>query len=209
MTEGHDDHYHEHHHDDIDTLGVSVVTISSTRSLDTDPSGDAIVTTCSDADHEVVHRELVPDDHDRIQAIVGRLSKRGDTDIVITTGGTGVSPADVTVEAVTPLFAKTLPGFGELFRQLSYDEVGTRVVGTRAVAGIVGGVPVFCLPGSENAVRLGVSEVVLPEAPHLAGLARHEESDEAVEESDEAVEESDEAVEESEETTDAGGEDAK
>ena len=196
MTEGnadeHDDHGHEHeeghghHHDDIETLGVSVVTISSTRSLDDDPSGDAIVSACTDAGHDVVHRELVPDDHDRIQSIVGQLSKRDDTDIVVTTGGTGVSPDDVTVDAVDRLFAKRLPGFGELFRRLSYDEVGTRVVGTRATAGVVEGVPVFCLPGSTDAVRLGVEEVVLPETPHLAGLARHEdEADEETESGDE------------------------
>ena len=82
---------------------------------------------------------------------------------------------DVTVEAVEPLFEKTLPGFGELFRQLSYDEIGTKVVGTRATAGIADGVPVFCLPGSENAATLGVEEIVVKEAPHLAGLATRDE----------------------------------
>ncbi|RNJ25973.1 MogA/MoaB family molybdenum cofactor biosynthesis protein [Halosegnis longus] len=193
--EGHEHGDHDHHHDDIETLGVSVVTISSTRSLDEDPSGDTVASACTDAGHEVVHRELVPDDHDRIQAIVGQLSKRDDTDTVITTGGTGVSPDDVTVEAVERLFAKRLPGFGELFRRLSYEEVGTRVVGTRATAGIVEGVPVFCLPGSNTAARLGVREVVLPEAPHLAGLARHE---------DDPVEEGDAT-----EDTESGDEDAK
>jgi molybdenum cofactor biosynthesis protein B len=82
-----------------------------------------------------------------------------------------VTPDDVTVEAADPLFEKTLPGFGELFRRLSYDEIGTRVVGTRAVAGIVEGTPVFCLPGSENAARLGATAVIVPEAGHLSGLA--------------------------------------
>jgi molybdenum cofactor biosynthesis protein B len=93
----------------------------------------------------------------------------------VTTGGTGVTPDDATIEAVRPLFEKELPGFGELFRILSHDEVGTKVVGTRATAGIVatetGGVPVFCLPGSENAARLGVERIVSEEAGHLAGLA--------------------------------------
>ena len=91
--------------------------------------------------------------------------------IVTSSGGTGVTPDDVTVEAAGPLFDKELPGFGELFRRLSYDEIGTKVVGTRAVAGVADGVPVFCLPGSENAARLGTGEVVVEEAPHLAGLA--------------------------------------
>jgi molybdenum cofactor biosynthesis protein B len=89
----------------------------------------------------------------------------------VTTGGTGVTPDDVTPEAVKGLFAKTLPGFGELFRRLSYEEIGTRTIGSRAIAGVVSATPVFCLPGSENAVRLGVDEVILPEIGHLVGLA--------------------------------------
>jgi len=100
-------------------------------------------------------------------------------EVVVTTGGTGVTPDDVTIEAVRPLLGTELPGFGELFRRLSYDEVGTRVVGTRAVGGITRGVPVFCLPGSENAARLGAEEIVVAEAPHLAGLARREADDDA------------------------------
>jgi len=99
---------------------------------------------------------------------------RDDVDVVVTTGGTGVTPDDVTIEAVEPLFDKRLPGFGELFRTLSYDGIGTKVVGTRATAGIAEGVPVFCLPGSENAARLGTEEIVVAEASHLAGLARRE-----------------------------------
>jgi molybdenum cofactor biosynthesis protein B len=110
---------------------------------------------------------------------VERLVRRNDTDIVVTTGGTGITPDDVTVEATRPLFDKTLPGFGELFRGLSYEEIGTRVVGTRAVAGVAEGVPVFCLPGSENAARLGSEEIIVEQAPHLAGLARRGEDDES------------------------------
>jgi molybdenum cofactor biosynthesis protein B len=93
-------------------------------------------------------------------------------DVVVTSGGTGVTPDDVTVEAVRPLVDKTLPGFGELFRRLSYEEIGTKVVGTRTFAGVIGDAVVFCLPGSENAARLGTEEIVLPEASHLVGLAR-------------------------------------
>ena len=103
---------------------------------------------------------------------------RKDVDVAVTTGGTGVTPDDVTVEAVEPLVEKTLPGFGELFRRRSEADIGTRVIATRAFAGVADGVPVFCLPGSEAAVRLGVSEVILPEAGHLAGLARRDEEDE-------------------------------
>jgi molybdenum cofactor biosynthesis protein B len=169
---GHDgDHDHDHHHHDISELGVAVLTVSSSRSLDDDPAGDAIADIVKGAGHEVSIRELVRDDYDGVQDTVDRLVDREDTDCVVTTGGTGVTPDDVTIEAVDPLFDKRLPGFGELFRRLSYDEIGTKVVGTRAVAGVADGVPVFCLPGSENAARLGTGEVVVEEASHLAGLA--------------------------------------
>jgi molybdenum cofactor biosynthesis protein B len=165
------DHDHGHHHHDVETLGVAVVTVTTSRTLDDDPAGDAIAAAFEDADHEVVTRELIPDDYDRVQATLRTLSRRGDVDVVVSTGGTGVTPDDVTVEAARPLFEKTLPGFGELFRRLSYDEIGTRVVGTRAVAGVADETPVFCLPGSENAATLGAEAVIVPEAGHLAGLA--------------------------------------
>ncbi|SFR55209.1 MogA/MoaB family molybdenum cofactor biosynthesis protein [Halogeometricum limi] len=169
----HDDHHHHHAHD-VESLGVGVVTVSSSRSIDDDAAGDAIVEGFEDAGHSVSVRELVADDFDGIQSTVNRLVDRDDVDAVVTTGGTGVTPDDVTVEAVDDLTEKALPGFGELFRRLSYDEVGTRIVGTRATAGIVHDTPVFCLPGSENAARLGTDEILVAEAPHLAGLARRD-----------------------------------
>ena len=163
---------HDHHHHDADSVAIAVVTVSSSRSLDEgDTSGEYIVSTFESAGHEVVVRELVPDEHDSVQGAIDQLARRKDTDAVVTNGGTGVTPDDVTPEAVRGLFAKRLPGFGELFRQLSYEEIGTRTIGSRATAGIVSETPVFCLPGSENAVRLGVDEVILPEIGHLVGLA--------------------------------------
>jgi molybdenum cofactor biosynthesis protein B len=177
VAEQHDhdhDADHDHHHHDLDELGTAVLTVSSSRSLDDDPAGDVIEATMA-AEGSVAVRELVPDDFDRVQDTVARFAERGDVDVVVTTGGTGVTPDDTTVEAVRPLFEKELPGFGELFRILSHDEIGTRVVGTRATAGIVetdtGAVPTFCLPGSENAARLGVQQIISEEADHLAGLA--------------------------------------
>jgi len=174
---GDDDHEHEHHHHDVESLGAAVATVSSTRSLEEDPAGDAIAAAFEAEGHEVVTREMLRDDYDGIQSAVGNFARREDVDVVVTTGGTGVTPDDVTVEAASDLFEKELPGFGELFRRLSYDEIGTRVVGTRAVAGVVAGTPVFCLPGSENAARLGSEEVIVPEAPHLAGLAGREDEE--------------------------------
>jgi len=165
---------HDHHAHDLDTLGVGVITISSTRSLEDDPAGDVIGAAFEAEGHAITTRELVPDDYDRVQDVVSAVARRRDVDVVVTTGGTGVTPDDVTIEAVEPLFEKTLPGFGELFRRRSEAEIGSRVVATRAMGGIADGVPVFCLPGSENAVRLGVEEIVLPEAGHLAGLAHRD-----------------------------------
>jgi molybdenum cofactor biosynthesis protein B len=167
--DGHDRGHHHHH--DVDSVAVAVVTVSSSRSVDEDPAGDYVAAAFEEAGHEVAVRELIDDDYDSVQGTVDRLARRKDTDAVVTTGGTGVTPDDVTPEAVRGLFAKRLPGFGELFRRLSHEEVGTRTIGSRATAGVVSATPVFCLPGSENAVRLGVDEIVLPEVGHLAGLA--------------------------------------
>lgn len=172
------DHSHHHHDHDVETLAVAVVTVSSSRSLEEDPAGDAIVDIVETEGHEVSVRNLVSDTYDGVQSEVNALTKRDDVDLVVTTGGTGVTPDDVTVEAAERLFDKRLPGFGELFRRLSFDEIGTRVIATRATAGIVEGVPVFCLPGSENAARLGTEEIILSEAGHLAGLAQRGEADE-------------------------------
>ncbi|MEZ3164377.1 molybdenum cofactor biosynthesis protein B [Halorubrum sp. RMP-47] len=173
---GHDDHGHDHdgdhhHHHDAESVAAAVVTVSSSRSTDEDPAGDYIADAFEEAGHEVVVRELIPDDYDSVQGTVDRLTRRKDTDVVVTTGGTGVTPDDVTPEAVRGLLAKRLPGFGELFRRRSVEEVGTRTIGSRATAGVVSATPVFCLPGSENAVRLGVDEIILPEVGHLVGLA--------------------------------------
>ncbi|TKX74130.1 molybdenum cofactor biosynthesis protein [Halorubrum sp. GN11_10-6_MGM] len=183
----HGDHDgHGHHHHDADSVAVAVVTVSSSRSADEDPAGDYVAAAFEEAGHEVAVRELIGDDYDSVQGTVDRLARRKDTDAVVTTGGTGVTPDDVTPEAVRGLFAKRLPGFGELFRRLSYDEVGTRTIGSRATAGVVSATPVFCLPGSENAVRLGVDDVILPEVGHLSGLAARGLDDEA-ENGDEAT----------------------
>ena len=161
----------DHHSHDVDSLGAAVVTVSSSRSLSNDPAGDVVGSALEGAGHKVVSRDLIADDFDGVQGSVDALVGRDDVDVVVTTGGTGVTPDDVTVEAVEQLFDKELPGFGELFRLLSHEEIGTKVVGTRATAGVVDGVVVFCLPGSENAARLGVEQIIVEEAGHLAGLA--------------------------------------
>jgi len=161
---------HDHHSHDAEAVPFGIVTVSSSRSLAEDPAGDAIEAAIEDAGHESATRSLVTDDP---AAIVDAVSEALDAgaDVVVTTGGTGLTPDDVTVEAVSALFDRDIPGFGELFRRLSQEEIGTRTIGSRATAGIASATPVFCLPGSENAVRLGVDEIVLAEVGHLVGLA--------------------------------------
>jgi len=166
-------------HDTLDPLGVAIVTISSSRggTVDVappDPSGDAIARLLVEAGHVVTFRTLVPDDYAGIKAAVSDCLDRPDVDVVVTTGGTGVTVDDVTPDAVGQLFDRELPGFGEAFRRLSWEAVGSRIVSTRATAGIARDVPVFVLPGSVNAVSLATAELIAEEAPHLAGLAtRH------------------------------------
>lgn len=165
---------HDHHAHDLESVGAAVITISTSRTLDDDPSGDAIRDALESAGHRVVTREVIRDDLDRIQATANQLVDRRDVDVLITTGGTGVTPDDVTVEAIGPLFDKHLPGFGERFRRESESEIGTRSIATRATAGVIEGVPTFVLPGSESAVSLATDELILPEVGHLAGLARRD-----------------------------------
>ncbi|ELZ23573.1 molybdenum cofactor biosynthesis protein B [Halosimplex carlsbadense 2-9-1] len=168
-------HAHGHSHGaEVGLLGVGVVTVSSTRTREDDASGDVIEAVIEAADHEVVTREILRDDLDGVQTALLNLTGRDDVDVVVTTGGTGVTPDDVTVEGARPLFDRELPGFGELFRILSYEEIGTRAMVSRATAGMVDGVPVFCLPGSEAAARLGTEELVVEEMAHLVSLARRD-----------------------------------
>jgi len=169
---------HDHHAEDLETVSAAILTVSSTRTIEEDASGNAIVEVLEREGHEIATRELVNDDYDGVQSAVDSLVNRGDVDAVVTTGGTGVSPDDVTPEAVRPLFEKQLPGFGETFRALSREEIGTRAIATRALAGIADGVPVFCLPGSEAGARLGTEAVIEPEVGHLAGLSRPHETEE-------------------------------
>ena len=167
-----DDHSHDDHHThDTDGVAMAVVTVSSSRTLDDDPGGDSIEAVCEDAGHDVIARTLVDDDAADVADAVADAMDDG-ADVVVTTGGTGLTPDDVTVEAVGALFDREIPGFGELFRFLSYDEVGPMAMASRATAGVVDDRIVFCLPGSENAARMGSERLVAPAADHLLGLVR-------------------------------------
>lgn len=141
-----------------------VLTISDTRTAATDTSGDAISTALEAAGHVVAGRRIVHDDPDAVQRAVRAAA---DVDAVITTGGTGIALRDGTYEALSALFEKTIDGFGELFRFLSYEQVGSAAMMSRAVAGTMGRIAVFALPGAEQAVRLAMDKLILPEIGHV------------------------------------------
>lgn len=148
-------------------LAYAVVTVTADRSMAEDTQGDAVVELLEDAGETVTTRDLIQPSYDGIQSTLTTLAERRDVDAVITIGGTGVEPDDVTVDAADRLFEKELPGFGELFRRLAADQHGTAVVGTRTTAGIVDDTPAFLLPGTIGGASLATEELVIAEAPGL------------------------------------------
>jgi molybdenum cofactor biosynthesis protein B len=153
-------------------IGWAVLTVSSSRTLADDRSGDRIAALLAAAGHQRVERRLVGDDSSAITFAVNELLETSGVDVVVVTGGTGVSPSDVTPEAVTPLLERRLDGFGELFRARSFAQIGAAALLSRAVAGTAHGRAVFVLPGSPAAAELGLTELVLPVAAHLIGQLR-------------------------------------
>ena len=158
---------------------VAVLTTSDTRTPETDTGGNAIVQLMREAGHEVSRREIVEDDAPRIEVVLQELLTDTSVDAVITTGGTGISARDTTYEVVSRLIDKKLDGFGELFRMLSYEEIGAAAILSRAVAGASGAKFVACLPGSTNAVRLAMEKLLVPEIPHVVFELRKHRAEEA------------------------------
>ncbi len=140
---------------DLQTLNVAVLTVSDTRSFDTDTSGQYLTDQLVAHGHTVVEREIVIDDIYLLRAMVSKWIADPDVHAIVSTGGTGFTGRDSTPEALTPLLDKTIDGFGELFRQLSYDDIGTSTVQSRAFAGMANKTVIFCLPGSTGACKTG------------------------------------------------------
>jgi molybdenum cofactor biosynthesis protein B len=137
-----------------------------------DVSGDAIEYLLKNAGHQVLFKRIILDDKAMIEHAVQSILDNMGVDAAIFCGGTGITPTDVTIETVSPFLEKTLPGFGEIFRRLSYDKVGSAAVMSRAIAGVARGKALFCIPGSPDAVRVSVEMLILPEAPHIVRHAR-------------------------------------
>jgi len=137
-----------------------------------DVSGDLIESLLKNAGHTLSFRKIIPDDKSSIEKSMCYALDSTDIDAVVFCGGTGIAPSDVTIETVSPFLEKILPGFGEIFRRLSFDKIGSAAVLSRAIAGVAKGKAFFCIPGSPDAVRLCFEKVILPEVAHIVKHAR-------------------------------------
>jgi molybdenum cofactor biosynthesis protein B len=153
------------------SVGCFVMTVSDTRTDDTDTGGRAIVDLLTKAGHTVAGRTIVKDDPELVRGTIERQLANPQVQVIITTGGTGITSRDSTYEVVSGLLQKTLDGFGELFRMLSYEQIGSAAIMSRATAGLVAGRIIVSLPGSEGAVRLAMERLLIPELGHLAQQA--------------------------------------
>ncbi len=153
-------------------LRFAVLTISDTRDASTDRGGPYLVERVEGAGHAVTRREIVRDEREEIFAAVRAAVGAADVDLVLTTGGTGIAPRDVTYDTLKALFDSEIPGFGELFRMLSYQQIGAAALLSRAIGGVLGGKVVLALPGSPKALALAMDEIVLREAAHLVQQTR-------------------------------------
>jgi molybdenum cofactor biosynthesis protein B len=162
----------EHKANAPQSLRLAVVTVSDTRTPETDTSGALIVSLAEAAGHQVRERAIVPDEPARIAGLLEQAGRGGVLDAVLITGGTGISPRDQTYETVSRLLTRPLPGYGELFRMLSYAEIGAACMLSRAVGGLMGQIAVLVMPGSRAAVELAMTKIILPELPHLVREAR-------------------------------------
>lgn len=154
-----------HRKDAPKSVRCFVLTISDTRTPSSDTSGDAIAEVLANNGHEIIGRQLVRDEPTEVRQAVS--SHVADAQVIVTTGGTGITSRDSTYEAITSLLDKKIDGFGELFRSLSYEAIGSAAMMSRACAGTIGRTAVFALPGSEHAVRLALEKLILPEIGHV------------------------------------------
>lgn len=165
----------EHRAEAPDSVRCFVLVVSDTRTMDTDKGGLLAEEMLEAAGHEVLARQVVRDEIEAIKGSVVQASEGiGDPEVIIVTGGSGIAQRDTTPEALRPLLTKDLPGFGEVFRVLSFQEIGPATILSRAFAGVMGRTLVFVLPGSTNAVKLAMEKIIVPELGHLVREIRPE-----------------------------------
>ena len=154
------------------TIRCAVITLSDTRTEETDTSGKRIKALLAEQGQPVVAYRILKDEPEQITAVVKALLAQPEVDAIITTGGTGIAPRDSTFEALQGLLEKEITGFGEMFRMLSYEDIGAAAMLTRATAGVANGKVIISLPGSTGAVELGMTKLVLPQLGHMMFLLR-------------------------------------
>jgi len=162
---------HHHRQDAPAKVPTAIVTVSDTRTLDTDTGGALVGQMLGEANQPVTGRRIGPDGPEAIRAALDQAIAESDPRAIIFTGGTGIAPRDVTPDTLEPRLDRVIPGFGELFRMLSYEDIGSAALLSRAMAGLKNGRVVFVIPGSRGAVRLAMEKLILPELGHLAGEA--------------------------------------
>ena len=158
---------HEHKKHAPRQVTIGILTVSTTRALVDDASGNWISEQAQQEGHQVIYHQVVADDAEIIAATVREMINNERPQVILMNGGTGITKKDVTIEAVNSMFAKTLTGFGPLFAQLSFDEIGSAAYLSRATAGVVDDTVLFCLPGSLNACKLACRQLIFPELGHL------------------------------------------
>ena len=156
------------------TVRCAVITLSDTRTEETDTSGKRIKDLLAEQSQPVVAYRILKDEPEQLAAVVQALLAQPEVDAIITNGGTGIAPRDTTFEAIQGLLEKEISGFGEMFRMLSYSDIGAAAMLTRATAGVANGKVIISLPGSTGAVELGMTKLVLPELGHMMFLLRGE-----------------------------------
>jgi molybdenum cofactor biosynthesis protein B len=159
--------YHEHKHLAVKSVKCAVITTSDSRTESEDESGRLIRQKLADAGHHVTHYAILKNDATTIRSQIQDLLQRDDVQAVITSGGTGLSHRDVTVDTIAALLQKKLEGFGELFRQLTYQEIGAGSILSRALAGVANGKVILCIPGSVGAATMAMDKIIVPELGHL------------------------------------------
>ncbi len=162
----------EHRQQAPDSVGCAVITVSDTRTLETDKSGQTISDLLEQAGQTVVRRVVVPDEPEQLRAALTRAMAEHAVDAILLTGGTGLAARDQTPETLAELYTKEIPGYGELLRMLSYEEIGAAAMLSRASGGLIGRTLVLTMPGSTAAVRLAMEKIILPELGHLVEHAR-------------------------------------
>jgi molybdenum cofactor biosynthesis protein B len=162
----------EHRAEGPRTVPCAVVTVSDTRTIETDKGGQTLLEQLQKAGHPVVCREIIPDQPEAMRDLLQQLRDRDDVAVVLMTGGTGISQRDQTYETVSQMLTRHLPGYGELFRMRSYQQIGSAAMLSRATGGLLDRTIVLTMPGSPAAVRLAMQEIILPELSHLVREAQ-------------------------------------